>query len=443
MTHHFGYVLIAIIFILLNAFFVAAEFAMVRLRRTQIVQLAKDSGLNGKILLSIHKRLDAYLSACQLGVTLASLGLGWVGKPAFAHLLEPLLKSFQLKHSSITIIAFTAAFSIISVLHIVIGELMPKSLAIRKTEAISILTAIPLYLFYWLMNPAIQILNLCSNSLLKLFRLNDSDNSANFYSTEEIKLILHSSYVHGELTKDEAEIMEHTLEFADLRITEIMRPSDELITIDINASLDDAIKIILSTRFSRYPVCDGERIVGFVHVKDIFASRYAERNDRKSFSLSKLIRRTINVQHNVPAIELLHQFRRIGTHFGLIYKNRELIGFVTLDNMLHVILGRIKDEFHKTEYDWETNVDGSITVSGDCTIYTLERALDIEIEDNEKYAIDSVTQLIIHRLDHLPAIGKVVDLNDFSFKITRFTKNEIEELIVYPKAPEEKHSFLY
>lgn len=425
------YTALAFFFIMLNSFFVAAEFAMVKLRHTQIIVLAKETAITGRIITNIHKHLDAYLSACQVGVTLASLGLGWIGEPAFAHIIEPVLKYFGLyNEESIKFISLMLAFATITLLHIVIGELMPKSVAIQKPEQISKITAIPLFVFYWCMCPMIWLLNISSNTLLKLFNLKVVKGVDSIYSTEEIKLILDSSKQMGELTKDEAEIMTHTLDFADLRITEIMRPADELKTIQINATKNEAIKTILATRFSRYPVVDKNQIVGFVHVKDIFAKSIEENN---LFDLKKLLRPTINVQSNVPALEILRLFRKIGTHFAIIYRKKELIGFVTLDNMLHIIIGRIKDEFHKTENDWVKNSDGSISVAGDCSIYAIEIALGIEIEENEKYFIDNISELILHRLGHYPEINIITDLNDFKIKITKQNSiNEIEELIIYP-----------
>ena len=197
--------------------------------------------------------------------------------------------------------------------------------------------------------------------------------------------------------------------------------------------MDAAIKLVLATRFSRYPVIKNTQIIGFVHVKDIFAASF---EDKKLFNLQRLLRPTLNVQYNIPAINLLHSFRNAGTHFGLIYRGHNLIGFVTLDNMLHIILGRMKDEFHKTENDWVINPDGSISVPGDCSIYSLEQALDCEIEDNEKYALDNVTDLIIYRLGTIPQPNVLVRFSEFTFKISRLENGIIEELIVYPNPSE-------
>jgi|SRR3990167_352560 len=187
--------MLALLLVLLNAFFVAAEFGMVKLRTTRVATIEKTYGLRGRILSYVHEHLDAYLSACQLGITFASLGLGWVGEPAFAHLLEPIFHFLGIASSeTVKIISFFFAFSIISFLHIVMGELMPKSLAIRQSEKVSLWTAIPLYGFYWIMYPAIWFLNTCSNFFLSLARLDEIHKGEHFYSTDEIKLVLGASH---------------------------------------------------------------------------------------------------------------------------------------------------------------------------------------------------------------------------------------------------------
>ena len=191
----FGLILFALFLVLLNGFFVAAEFAMVKLRSTRVEAIADAHGWRGRILRKVHHQLDAYLSACQLGITLASLGLGWVGEPAFAHLLEPVLAAVGIDSPALVHgIAFFTAFFIISYLHIVVGELAPKSWAIRKPELLSLWTAAPLYLFYWLMYPAIYLLNASANAILRIAGQGEpGPHHEHHYTRDELKLILHSN----------------------------------------------------------------------------------------------------------------------------------------------------------------------------------------------------------------------------------------------------------
>ncbi|MFT4059640.1 MAG: hemolysin family protein [Legionella sp.] len=424
--------LLAFALILLNAFFVAAEFGMVKLRSTRVAAIKNIYGLRGNILFHIHQHLDTYLSACQLGITIASIGLGWIGEPAFAHLIEHVLLFTGVSSPRlITIIAFFVAFSFISILHIVIGELMPKSLAIRQSERVSVWTALPLYGFYWLMYPAIWLLNSCSNFLLKIFGLNVMHHDENFYSTEEIKLLLSASHLHGELTKEEIEIIEHTLDLADLKVTEVMRFSEEMVMININNPIHQIMDIIIMHRYSRYPVYDPNTkdVIGIIHVKDLLPILYQQGEIKE---LQSLLRPVLKVSRHMPALDMLRKFREGMPHFALIYSGRNtILGFVTLDNLLQILIGRIKDEFHRTKVDWILNDDGSISASGNCSIYSLEQAIDqdIDIEDE----IDILNGLFFYRLGYVPKQGEQIEFPEFDAKIEEATASKIIKVRIFPK----------
>ena len=343
---------LALLLVLLNAFFVAAEFSMVKLRSTQVASIKSEYGLRGSILEIINKDLDKYLSACQLGITLTSLSLGWIGEPAFAVLLEEVLRFFNIDiffTQSLHILAFSMAFGLITFLHIVVGELVPKSMAIRRAIQVAVWTAMPLYIFCFVMYPAIWLLNLCANSVLKITGGHFIDKYASFYSTEEIKKILHLSRKHGELTRDETEILKRTLVFADLNVVEVMMPFEDLIVLDSNQTLEKAGKFVKKHRYSRYPVYDrkNKKFIGLIHVKDLFLVTSAKASSK---SITKFMRPLVKVSDDFPAIELLKKFREGRSHFALIYGQDDIVcGFATLDNLLHTLIGYVKDEFHKTK----------------------------------------------------------------------------------------------
>lgn len=425
-------ILLAFLLVLLNAFFVAAEFGMVKLRSTRVEAIKTSYGLRGKILFHVHQHLDAYLSACQLGITFASLGLGWIGEPAFAYLLEPTLFFIGIKsHQLVTVIASFVSFAFISFLHIVVGELMPKSLAIRQSERISLWTAVPIYGFYWLMYPAIWALNTCSNFLLKIFNLDGVHLGESSYSSEEIKLLLNASHLHGTLTEEEVDIIEHTLDLAELKVTEVMRFSEEMVMINLEQSINQTMGVIMEHRYSRYPVYDPNKkdIIGIIHVKDLLPSIYQKSEIE---NLRPLIRPVLKVSTRTPALDLLRQFREGMPHFALVYRGKNtILGFVTLDNLLQVLIGRIKDEFHRTKVDWVLNKDGSITASGNCSIYSLEQALEreIDVEDN----IDVLNGLFLQRLNYVPKEGEHIDFPEFEAKIKKIKASKIIEVTIYPK----------
>lgn len=438
---HLYMLLIAMGLVLLNAFFVAAEFGMVKLRQTRVMVIKKIYGFRGKILAQVHQHLDAYLSACQLGITFASLGLGWVGEPAFAFMFFPVFALFGITSpQAIHAAALTSAFIFITFLHIVLGELLPKSIAIRASERVSLWTAFPLYLFYWIMYPIIWIMNSCSNLLLKLTEFGKVRVSDYFYDTDEIKMILSSSYLHGELTKDEKRILEHTLDLGDLRVTDVMRPIDEMVTLSIQEPISAALNTMVENRYSRYPVYDesSQQIIGIIHVKDVFSELYRK---QEISSLKEILRPVLKVARRLPAFDLLRKFREGMPHFALVYSGTEenVIGFVTLDNLLHILIGRIKDEFHRTRDDWKNTADGAVLIPGNASIYSLERSLNIDIEQEDiEENIDTITGLILSRLGSVPKNKEKIRFKQFEIEIVKMRGPKILEVKVYLIHPPEE-----
>lgn len=309
---------------------------------------------------------------------------------------------------------------------------MPKTLAIRQAEKISLWTVIPLRAFYWLMYPAIWLFNSCSNFLLKKLGLAVTHQDTESYSSEEIKILLHSSHLHGELTKDEVKIIEHTLDFADLKVTELMRPREEMVMLDIKEPVESIMKTLMHYRYSRYPVYDPEtqHVLGIIHVKDILPTLYLEGEVKE---LRSFIRPILKVSNNELALDLLRKFREGAPHFALVYNRyKNLNGFVTLDNLLQMLIGRIKDEFNLSGVvDWSAQADGSLIVKGSCTLYALEKALDLEIEAENK-DIDTLSGLILHRLGALPAEGTRLDFPEFSGVIEKVQGSRIVKVRIYP-----------
>jgi CBS domain containing-hemolysin-like protein len=426
----FVLILLAFLFVALNGFFVMAEFALVKVRHTQVQTLQAVKGWRGKTLAKVHGKLDAYLSACQLGITLASLGLGWIGEPAFAYVIAPLLRLIGISsQSTIEWLAFVVAFTLISFLHIVVGELMPKSMAIRRSAFWSLWTAVPLYLFYWAMYPAIALLNLSANAILKLLRLNSEHHSEQTYSATELKLILKASHLHGELTKVEAEMLEHTLEFAELTVADVMRPAEDIVSLDINKPLQANLKLISEQRYSRYPVYLNERdhIIGILHIKDLFA---ATQSAAALTELKPLLRPVLKVKPTTLALDLFQQFKQGMPHFALVYRRGRIIGFVTLDNLLQVLIGRIKDEFHFAKQDAKILKDGSFIVKGSSPIYTLEQLLDCDLDE---HAATTVSGLILQHLQRFPIEAERIDFANFYLVVEKVQGQRIEKVHVYGK----------
>lgn len=436
--NNFLFILVGLFLVLLNAFFVAAEFGMVKLRHTRVAAIAAKYPWRGAILAKVHRQLDAYLSACQLGITLASLGLGWIGEPAFASLVSPLLAVLGLTSPKlIELVSFIFAFSLLSFLHIVVGELMPKSLAIRQSEQISLWTAAPLYAFYWTMYPVIWVLNSCSNFFLKQLRLDETNPGEQSHSIAELKLILRSSQLHGELSSQESNILSHTLELADLRAMDVMCSNHDMVMLDCNLEKSELINILDRYRYSRYPIYDQQKkqIIGLLHVKDLHP--LLQENNNPTLNLQPLVRPIPKITYRLPALTLLRQFQGGMPHFALVYSRQgDVIGFVTLDNLLHLVIGVIKDEFHKTRDAWKYHPDGSLTVKGDCSLFALERALQHELTlTPEQEEVATIAGLILQELGSLPVVGDIMEFPDFSLTIEKTQGARITQVNIRPKKP--------
>lgn len=420
-------IIVSLGLIALNGFFVAAEFALVKLRHTRLEAIKSVYGLRGSVLAKVHSQLDASLSACQLGITLASLGLGWIGEPALARLLQPLFYYVGLTSpKTITIISFFIAFFIITFAHIVIGELAPKSLAISNPQRISLWTALPLFYFYWLMYPFIRLLSASSNLLLKPLGSSPMKEESSHYSSQELKLILSASHMHGELSKEEAEIVDNVLDFTDLQVADFMRPAEELVTLSFGDTAEHLLAQMKQHRFSRYPVyeTDPGQIIGILHVKDIFFASSHQ-------SLQQLIRPVLSTEPELPALALFRHFRRGSTQFAIVkQKTGQAIGFVTLDNILQVLLGQIHDEFHKTTPDWSTTPEGALLMKGSTPLYVIEKALNIALPESSAHTIAG---LLLLKLERLPKVNERVSFNEFDVMVIKVKGPRILLVKLFPK----------
>jgi CBS domain containing-hemolysin-like protein len=423
-------VVTALLLVLLNGFFVAAEFGLVKLRQTRVRSIAKSTGLRGRLLVTVHQHLDTYLSACQLGITLASLGLGWIGEPAFAKLLLPIFDIFGIASPEIIHGAsFFFAFFVISYLHIVVGELAPKSMAIRMPEKVSLWTAPGLYAFYWMMYPAIWVLNASSNKVLKWVGLDLVHGSDSHYSPEELKLILRSSHGNTKKTRDGWNTMVQVLDFGSLEIADLMRPINEVVGIYKNVSLEENMATMARHRFSRYPYFDedGKTVLGIVHLKDLFLAE----QEGKPLDLNAHLRQVEFVSPSMPAVELFTRFRKGAPHFALVgNKENAPVGFLTLDNLLSALVGQIRDEFRENENDWTSLDDGTLIGKGSLPLYTLGTALGIELDNEE---VESIGGLIMQTLGDVPVEGQHIEFAQFDVEVKKMNGPRIVLVRIHPK----------
>lgn len=408
----FGLVLFALFLVLLNGFFVAAEFAIVKLRATKVEALAAKNGWRGHILRTVHNQLDAYLSACQLGITLASLGLGWVGEPAFAHLLEPLLAAIGIDSAKLVHgIAFFTAFFIISYLHIVVGELAPKSWAIRKPELLSLWTAAPLYLFYWAMYPAIFLLNASANAILRIAGQGEpGPHHEHHYSRDELKLILHSSRASDPGDQD-MRVLASAVELGELEVVDWANSREDLVSLPLTAALDEVFSVFRRHKYSRYPIYDDNsgEFVGVLHIKDLLLHLSLLEMLPSALKLAELMHPIERVGRHMPLSNLLEQFRQGGSHFALVEEaDGKVIGYLTMEDVLEALVGDIQDEHRKAERGILAYQPGKLLVRGDTPLAKVERLLGVDLDHVEA---ETLAGLVYETLKRMPEEEEVLEVD--------------------------------
>ncbi|PLR77337.1 hypothetical protein CU633_11240 [Bacillus sp. V3-13] len=341
-------ILVAIL-IALTAFFVAAEFAIVKIRTTRIDQLVIEGNKNAIAAKRVIGALDEYLSACQLGITITALGLGWLGEPTVERLLLPLFEKYGVNESVSHILSFAIAFASVTFLHVVVGELAPKTVAIQKAEAVSLYFSRPLILFYRVMYPFIWALNGSARLLVGIFGLKPASEHDVAHSEEELRLILSESYKKGEINQSEFKYVNKIFEFDDRIAKEIMVPRTEIVSLDKDASIDEILAIIRDEKFTRYPVIDGDKdnIIGIINIKELLTASLFVKSE---FEIERYIKPVIRVIENIPIHDLLLKMQKERTHMAvLLDEYGGTAGLVTVEDILEEIVGEIRDEFDADE----------------------------------------------------------------------------------------------
>jgi CBS domain containing-hemolysin-like protein len=329
------------------------------------------------------------------------------------------------------------AFSVISFLHIVIGELAPKSLAIRLPEAVALWCALPLFGFYWAMYPAIWVLNASANGVLRVAGLAGSGSHDTHYSTDELKLILRTNTSTGKekFTHDERHILAQSLEFSEMAVSDLMRPINEVIALHEDLSIEENLDTVRRNRFSRYPFFDeeGEEVLGVIHLKDLF---FAQQSGKDISDLTQFLRPVETISARTPAQDIFRRFRTGAPHFALIgEKGKRPVGFITLDNLLGAMVGEIRDEFRMNENDWLPQSDGTYIGKASLPIYSLERLLGIDI-DNEEMGLDdveSVGGLLMEKLGDIPKQGQRIEFPKFDVVVKKTNGPRILLVKVIPR----------
>lgn len=398
--------------VFLNGFFVAAEFAMVKARGSRIDSLVQEGHKKAKVASHLMDHLDAYLSACQLGITLTSLGLGWIGEPAIARMLAPLFETMSLNENLVHPISFIIGFSLITMLHVVLGQLAPKSVAIRKAEMVTLWTATPLIYFRKAMSPFIWVLNGLAGMLLKPFGIDNSEVSSSAHTEEEIRILVKESHKSGLIDKTELTLMDNIFDFAETNAREIMIPRTEMSCLYGNLSFEENKTIALREMHTRYPVCekDKDNIIGFVHIKDLLKVP-----DNSILDIRDLMRPMTTVPESMPISTLLKLMQKRKSQIAiLIDEYGGTSGLVTLEDIMEEIVGEIQDEFDEERPDVEQRDDSTYSINGMMLIEEVNSFFGLDISTDD---YDTIGGWIYSQIENPPKKNQFV-ISEEGFRFT-------------------------
>lgn len=347
----FNLILLALL-IAFTAFFVATEFAIIRIRSSRIEQLISEGKAGAVSAKRVTSHLDEYLSACQLGITVTALGIGWLGEPTIAKFIEPIFIKYNIEESTAYIISFIIAFSLVTFLHVVIGELAPKTLAIQKAEAVTLAFSKPIIWFYKITYPIIWVLNGSARFLVGLFGLKPASEHELAHSEEELRILLSESYESGEINQNELKYVNNIFEFDERIAKEIMVPRTEIVSFSIEDNIEDIIATIRDEKYTRYPVVDGDKdnILGIINIKEILTAKISRESLMEDVPLKPFIKPIIRVIETIPIHDLLVKMQKEQTHMAVLFDEYGgTSGIVTVEDILEEIVGEIRDEFDADE----------------------------------------------------------------------------------------------
>ncbi len=424
------------ILIAFTGFFVAAEFAIVKVRSSRIDQLVAEGKRGALAAKKVTTNLDEYLSACQLGITVTAMGLGWLGEPTIEKLLHPLFEKWNLNPSISSVLTFGLAFMLMTYLHVVVGELAPKTMAIQKAERVTLLLAGPLMMFYKVMYPFIWVLNGSARVVTGLFGLKPASEHEVAHTEEELRLILSDSYESGEINQAEYKYVNNIFEFDNRIAKEIMVPRTEIVGFYLEDSVEEHMKVIQNERYTRYPIFgeDKDDIIGMVNVKDFFI-RYMTEDQKDLSSIRSYMRPIIEVMETTPIHDLLLQMQKKRIPMAVLYDEYGgTAGIVTLEDILEEIVGEIRDEYDEDEAPPIQHVNEQhIIVDGKVLISEVKDLFGLHIEEDDVDTIGGWIMMQNHEIEegqHVEAEGyefKVLEKDAYQIKRVEIRKMEQEQ----------------
>lgn len=431
-------ILLALFLVILNGFFVAAEFSIVKVRYSQIQIKVQEGNPVAKQLELILKKLDAYLSATQLGITLSSLALGWIGEGAMHHFMDKLLimMNLSLDDTSVTTISLFFSFFIITILHIVFGELVPKSIAIRKSESTAMFVAYPLRGFTIVFQPFIWLMNSMSNGFLRMINIPPAEES-DIHSSEELQLLVKQSADSGEIEEEDYEIIKNAFDFTDHSAKQIMVPRQNILSIDIEDPIEDIINVIVDSGYSRIPVYEGsiDNIIGVLYTKEIIREYIKRNGNLTNTDLRDLMREAFFVVGSKKISDLLKNFQQKKQHLAIVideFGGTE--GIISLEDILEELVGEIQDEEDEEEKIVEEISENTFWVQATQPLEEINEYLPEKLPLSEEGDYNSLAGFILYQLGDIPEENQEFEMFDYHFKILRMQNKSVELVeLIYQK----------
>lgn len=424
----------AFVFVAINAFFVAAEFSIVKIRRSRLEEIEAHGNKKAKLAIKVTSSLDSYLSATQLGITLASLALGWIGEPALAVVIDPLFGHW-LKDDPILMhsVSIAVAFTIMTLMHVVFGELVPKSIAIQKTETSVMMIVRPLYLFAQIFRPVIYVFDHLAALALKLIGIQPAHDSDLVHSEEEIKLIAGASQRGGIIDKTESEIIKNAVDFSDKIAREIMVPRQDMECLYLENTYEENFDIVKQSNHTRYPVCDEDKdnIIGMIHLRDILMKEGEK-------DITKMLREILFVPESLSVSEVLHTMKRRRIHMAIVIDEYGgTSGLISMEDVLEELVGDIQDEHDTADDVYEKRLDdGSFEFLG---MTLLDEAMEyMGLRTLDEHEEDTIGGYVFGLLARKPKVGDIVDCPLCSFEILEIDGFRVKKVKAFLKKNEEE-----
>lgn len=415
-------------FVLLNAFFVAAEFSIVKVRLTQIEVKIKSGSKIAKTAKHLVEHLNEYLSACQLGITLASLGLGWIGEPVVSKIILDFfsLFKFEILNETAHSIALPSAFILITILHIVLGELAPKSLAIVKSQQTALFVALPLRIFYFIFKPFIWFLNEFSNLILKILGINISQ-VEDFHSEDEIREILRSSYQLGQIKSEKEKLLQNVFNFSERKVKQIMIPRNKMVGIEIHSSIEEVIHKFLNEGYSRMPVYHSniDDIVGVIYAKDLLG--LSKHTQTEKLSLENILRAPLFVNENNKIEDVLKEMQKTKVHIAIVVDDfGGTAGLITIEDILEELVGEIQDEYDEEQPLITKINDFEYEILSETPIDDINLQIPINLPKTKDY--QTIGGMFTYHLGRIPKVGERLSFEDFYLETISSSSRKVDKI---------------